>query len=331
MRLTGVSANRGAFALSNMNAKATVVVLTRNGNRWIHRCLTSLLRTNYPNFAVLVVDNASSDGTPQTVSTHFPAVTLLEQARNHGSAEGNNIGIRAMLNIGSDYVALLDQDTWVDPDWLGELVSVAGADPRIGVLCPSQWDYEGMNLDATFLKFLREVAPGAEFQIKEPASPQVIQVPNIVGAGFLLTRSMMERVGLFDPMYFAYFEEVDLCRRARKKGFQIAVAPRSKIYHWHSFHHPQQTSRKIKILAVRNRFVYALKDPQNTLWTNIGHCLREYVKEFRYCIHHPKGLSGALPRAFALTGILAWLLFKLPVVLDHRRCERNGAAYLTPG
>src|SRR5690349_10108270 len=96
----------------------SVIVLNYNGVRWIERCLKSLAETRYENFRVILVDNASTDGSAGVALTNFPQVEVILNPYNAGFSEGNNIGIKKALADGARYVVLLNPDTIVEPEWL---------------------------------------------------------------------------------------------------------------------------------------------------------------------------------------------------------------------
>lgn len=300
-----------------MAPSVVAIVLTWNGRPWIQRCLESLSGTKYPALSIHVVDNGSRDGTPDEIAARFPHVRLTRQRRNLGFAAGNNVGIRAALRAGAGYVALINQDTWVEPGWLAPLVEVAEADPSVGIASPAQLAYDGDDYDLNFESALRG-RPGG----------QVIEVPAIPGAALLVRRRVFEEVGLFDPIYFAYFEENDFCRRARVRGWRTVVVPAGRIHHWHRLLHPSEMPLRIQILSLRNQFVFALKDPEAGVWTALRRCLELGRQEVRYCLRHPRGLRRGAARAAALAWIAVWLGVNFPRVLRHRSLERRMAAYL---
>lgn len=267
--------------------------------------------------AVHVVDNGSTDGTAEEVAARFPKATLTRLGRNLGFAEGNNVGIRAALRGEADYVGLLNQDTWVEPGWLAPLIDVAESDPGIGILSPAQLTYDGDACDPNFETILRG----------RPRGP-VVDVPTAPGAALLVRRRVFEEIGLFDPLYFAYFEEADFCRRARFRGFRTVVVPAGRIHHRHGLLHPQEMPLRIQLLSLRNQFVFALKDPEASTAANLRQCLVLWGREVRYCFKHPSGWQKGGARALALAWISLWLVVSVPRVLHHVRLERRTAAYL---
>lgn len=113
--------------------RVSVIILNWNGRHLLPPALQALLRTDYPNFEAVVVDNGSTDDSPELVRREFPQVRVIETGRNLGFAGGNNAGIGATL---SEYVVLLNSDTQVTPGWLAPLVEAAEADPGVAACCP---------------------------------------------------------------------------------------------------------------------------------------------------------------------------------------------------
>jgi GT2 family glycosyltransferase len=297
--------------------RVAVVVPTWNGRRWIDRCLGSLRATAYPLFAIFVVDNGSRDGTADAVASGFPQVVLIRHRRNLGFAEGATVGVRAALRCGAEFVAVVNQDTWADPTWLTPLLCAAAADPAIGIVTPVQYDYQGRTLE-----------PAQAGLVAAAGSSEFIETPQVIGAVLLLSRGLLERVGLFDPLYFAYFEEADLCRRARRAGFRVGLAPGSRVNHWHALRHPDEMSARGSYLSFRNQFVYELKDPTRPVLHNLAVWLALCAREIGYCLRHPRGARGGLRRGSALAVSQAWMVLNLPRVLAHRAREQRGAAWI---
>lgn len=293
------------------------IVLSWNGRRWVDRCLTSLAATAYPSLTIHVVDNGSRDGTPEGIAARFPGVRLIRRARNLGFAAGNNVGIRAALAAGAEYVALLNQDTWVESGWLTPLVNAIEADHGIGIVSPAQLAYDGDDDDPGFARVLEGVPDGA-----------VREVPSAPGAALIIRREVLQAVGLFDPVYFAYFEEVDLCRRARAHGFRTVVVPAGRIHHWHGLVHHGEMPLRAQLLSIRNQFIFALKDPAVAPVTALARCLALWRREVLLCLRHPRGLRGSLERGAALAWAATSLAVNLPRVLHHRAVERRPGAYL---
>ena len=106
-----------------MNVKLFVIVVTYKGKQWYDRCFVSLRESTLP-VQTIVVDNASNDGTVEYIRAHFPEIHLIESKENLGFGRANNLGMRCALDQGCDYVFLLNQDAWVEPDTFEKMVAI---------------------------------------------------------------------------------------------------------------------------------------------------------------------------------------------------------------
>ncbi len=208
------------------------VVLTWNGLGDTLACLESLAEVRYQEgaYSVILVDNASTDGTLEVVSAHFPAVRFIVNRRNLGYAAGCNMGMRAALNAGADYVWLLNNDVTVAPDALSEMIRVAESDPRVGVVgprvrTPAGADELGAQVD--FVAARVKPVPGTD----APPGVDRLPVDYVWGCAMLLSARALRDVGLFDERYVAYFEDADLCWRMRRAGYETLVALNALVWH----------------------------------------------------------------------------------------------------
>lgn len=215
-----------------------IVLLNWNGWRDTDACLESLAGLSYPNFRVVVVDNASSDGSEARLRELHPDVPLLQSGANLGFAGGNNVGLRYALEHGAAYVWLLNNDTLVERDALGELVAKMQADPSLG-LCGSTLLYEAQRDmvqalgGARYNRWLGTVAHIGQHQPFDPQTDEGAverQLDYLIGASTLASRAFLERVGLLQEDYFLYFEELDWAARAGGT-FGLGYAAKSFVYH----------------------------------------------------------------------------------------------------
>lgn len=222
-----------------MSAPAVfIVVLNWNGWRDTDACLESLKGLDYPNYRVVVVDNASADGSEARLRALHPDVTLLQSGANLGFAGGNNVGLRYALQNGVDYVWLLNNDTLIEPDALTYLVKKMQRDPGLG-LCGSTLVYEGQRGTvqalggARYNRWLGSVRHIGQHQPRAQAVDEGTvedQLDYLIGASMLASRTFLETVGLLQEDYFLYFEELDWAARARGT-FRLGYAAKSIVYH----------------------------------------------------------------------------------------------------
>ncbi len=233
--------NTPAQTASRPSQLVYIVLVNWNGWRDTDACLKSLAGLDYPNFEVIVVDNASQDGSETRLRARHPNVTLLQSGANLGFAGGNNVGLRCALARGAEYVWLLNNDTLVEPDALTQLVARIERPERglpIG-LCGSTLVYENARDTvqalggARYNRWLGSVRHlGQHRRRTQPIDAAALeaQLDYLIGASMLVSRPFLKTVGLMQEDYFLYFEELDWAARARGR-FRLGYAPESIVYH----------------------------------------------------------------------------------------------------
>ena len=245
-----------------------VIVLNFNGRRWIEACIASLLNARYSNFRVALVDNGSGDGSVELVRSKFPQIQIISNDDNLGFSEGNNAGIRQALAGDADYVVLLNPDTRVEPEWLDELVAIGEGEGSVGILGAAQLEYDGEEFNSWTRSAAREYLD----ELKDLKSARAwIPVEWVEGACFAVKRKVFEEIGLLDPIYFSFYEEIDFCRRAACRGYQIALVPRSRVHHHRggSWEADPSIKRERDYHCDRSQFIYASTDPRNSVFRNL--------------------------------------------------------------
>ncbi len=247
--------------------KVALVIVAYNARRYLDGCLGTLRQARHEQFdlEVIVVDNASRDGTAEEIKRNYPWVELIESGKNLGFAGGNNLGMRSALERGADHVYLLNQDTEVDADFLEEAVKVAEADEKIGsvqsllLLHPEKDLINSTGNAIHFLGF------GYCRNYRRPLGDWrhagIDKIAYASGAGVLLRASALREIGLFDESLFLYHEDLDLGWRLRLAGCANVLAPHSVVYHKYEF------SRSISkyYFMERNRYLVMFKNYR--LWT----------------------------------------------------------------
>jgi hypothetical protein len=237
------------------------VVLSWNRREDTLACLRSLAAADPPPH-VIVVDNASSDGTSDAVRREFPALELIENPSNLGFAEGNDVGIRHALAHGAEHVLVLNNDTEVDPGFLAPLLEEAARRPDAAALSPKILFAEPRDL----IWFA-----GAEYEPRSGYNgrhrgyrerddgrfEEVVETGRVCGAAMLVPREVLERVGVFDPELFAYSEDTDWSLRAREAGYRHYVVPASRVWHKVSAASGGESSPTALYYDVRNALVVA--------------------------------------------------------------------------
>lgn len=216
-----------------------VIILTWNAAETALDCMRTLTGQTRPPEQILVVDNASTDGTPEGISAQFPAVTLLRNPRNLGFAAGMNVGIRALQQQDEPpaVVVLLNQDTQAAPTWLQELIAAFDSDPQIGAVgCKILYGDGTIQHAGAYLEWPRALAQHVGWH--EPDTGQYDECKDyeiVTGAALALRMTALTDVGLLDPGYTpAYYEDSDLCWRLRRQDYRIVYNPKAVVTHHES-------------------------------------------------------------------------------------------------
>jgi hypothetical protein len=210
------------------------VVLNFNRPEDTAECLRSLLGSDYPNLQVIFVDNASSDDSWKRVSAEFPELFKIRNPENWGYAEGNNVGIRAALERGAEYVLVINNDAIVEKDAIRKLVDAGAANPLAAILAPKICYYdrpEIINSLGTEMDWFRLRPKLGKCGTKNDGSKEAFQARIIPGSALLLRRRLFDEVGYFEPRFFLIHEDADLCLRNLEQGYQNVVVADAIVYH----------------------------------------------------------------------------------------------------
>lgn len=243
----------------------SVVIPTWNGYELLRDALGSLRRQSLQGAEVVVVDNGSTDGTPERLAAEYPEVTVLALPTNRGFAAAVNEGIRASSG---EVVVLMNNDTVAEPGWLEALVRAVESAPDIGACAsrmliaaaPDRIDSAGDRMGL----FASAIGHG------EPDGPHFSTRREVLTASAgaaAYRRSVLEEVGLFDERFFAYFEDVDLGLRLRLAGYRCVYVPEARIHHVGSATARRIPELKFFLLMRNSLFIFfQYMPPERLLW-----------------------------------------------------------------
>jgi len=218
-----------------MKSQPTVyaVLLTWNQRADTLECLESLFRMSYPDLRVVLVDNASTDGTLLAVLERFPQVHCLANEVNEGFAAAINQGCRYALEQGAPYVLILNNDTVAAPDMLTHLM--AHVAPDVGMLVPKIYFHAQPNViwsvGAEVSPWTLETVEEARGSLDQGQWETVRERSFVTMCAALLPRAVLEQVGVLDERFFYYFDDIDWSLRVREAGFRILLVPQAKLWH----------------------------------------------------------------------------------------------------
>lgn len=235
-----------------------VVVVDYNAGDLLSACVRSVLGQSHPAVELVVVDNASHDGSAIECQKKNPGLRVITSPVNLGFAGGTNLGIRETRG---EVVLFLNPDAEAAPELCAVVVERLMADRSIGVLGAKIYDPDwktiqhagGLMRDNALTD---HVGRGEEDRGQHDA---VAEPPYVTGAAFAMRREVLERVGLLDPGYVpAYFEEADLCFRVRRAGYRVVYEPRARVAH-HEGTASGKFSERFFYFYHRNRIRFALR------------------------------------------------------------------------
>lgn len=233
--------------------RVLVIIVTFNGLKWADKCFTSLRKSDFP-VEVFVVDNGSSDGTPEYIGEHFPEVVLHCTGENYGFGKANNIGLEYALSEGYDYVYLLNQDAWVQPDTVGCLIDAMETDPSYGILSPLQMTASMTAPDPRFAAKCLDRPVGTYLK------GRIYDVSFVMAAHWLISRRCVETVGGFSPAFRHYGEDDNYIHRAVYHGFKVGFAGGVHAVHDRDSR-PQSRSSAMRLKCVAS--VVKVSNPLN--------------------------------------------------------------------
>jgi GT2 family glycosyltransferase len=305
-----------------------VVVVNWNGLLYLPACILSLSQQTHPNYQIVVIDNGSTDGSLAYLERYHPSVHIIRNQHNLGFAAACNQGIVATQ---TDYIALLNNDAIVHPEWLSAMVDKM-SDPTVG-MCACKMlamnnhhmvDSAGIAVDK--LGFAWGIAGG---QLDDPSHyPQPEQLLGPSGGAGLYRRSMLEDIGLFDESFFAYLEDVDLAWRAQWAGWQCKFAENAVAFHVHSATAMRVPYLKSRLLA-RNRVWMLVKNyPTSLLLAYLPLLIVTEIGALAYLIYGKRLGSGIHGRFESLNQI--WAMLQKRLHAPRRLTDRQMMNRLQP-
>ncbi|PJF43073.1 MAG: hypothetical protein CUN50_01415 [Candidatus Thermofonsia Clade 1 bacterium] len=264
----------------------TLIYVTYNSCETIFDALSSAKSLRLPNdqlsMRIVVVDNNSQDSTLSIIMQHFPEVLIFANKRNLGFAAANTL---AMRRLPSDYFGLVNADVRLDSNWLAALWEAFEADPKLAVAGSKIFfsdtnvlQHAGAMIRPNGLTYHLGVGENDEGQHE-----QVIDVDYVMGAALALRGSLAERLGYLNTQYFMYFEETELCAKARAAGYRVCYIPKAIARHYerHSLSGTPSTKYLWRYHRSRYRFAARNLDP-HTFCEAERAWINQYIPDQKY-------------------------------------------------
>jgi GT2 family glycosyltransferase len=301
-----------------MASNIYVVIVTYNGSQWVTPCFSSLRQSTVP-LHTIVIDNGSTDDTLARIESGYPEVTVIRTGKNLGFGKANNVGMELAYQRGADYVFLLNQDAWIDPDAVEKIVAAHARHPEYGIISPMHLNGAGDGLDYNFSGY---IAPNKCHDLYSDIylgrTKDIYDVGFVNAAAWMLTRECLEKVGGFSPAFFHYGEDSNYTERLRFHRLKLGVLPTSRIYH-------DREQRKVNKYfdhdEVFRREVIARASNPNQNFS----FAREYVSVFAHLLYAAARVNGGdVKLQIRKLKLLAAIDKKS--IIEHRETSKHTAA-----
>ena len=258
----------------------SIVIVNWKVRPLLEKCLNAIIADTVDfNTEIFVIDNDSRDGSPEMIMAEYPQVTMIALPSNRGFAAANNLGLKQARG---KYLFLLNPDTEVQPGFFKTIFKYLEANPEVGIvgpkilnsdlsLQPSVRRFPDLTSQLLTLLKLQNVWPDNKvfdrYFAKDFDYSQEQIVDQIMGAAIVITREAFENIGLLDQRFFIWFEEVDYCRRAKKKGIVIKYLPTATVLHHGGSSFAKQQTFQNQLVFSSSLFYYFLK--HQALWKTL--------------------------------------------------------------
>jgi len=228
----------------------SVLIVNWNGKHFLDGCFTTLFAQTYKNFEVIMVDNASKDGSIEYTKEKYPQIKLVLNDENYGFAKGNRIGLDYCKG---EYIFLLNNDTELHPDVLKNLVEALQPE-NVGGVCGKIMSLTNKEKCIFTLPKINSLT-GKAVWINEDS--EKCKVDYLSGNSLMMKKSIIDKIGFLDEAYFAYFEETDLCARMIRAGYDLMYIPEVIVWHKEMGSTPSWFN---KYYMMRNQIRFILKN-----------------------------------------------------------------------
>jgi GT2 family glycosyltransferase len=305
--------------------EVSIIIVNWNAKQYLLNCIRSIKETTSDiSFEIIVVDNASTDGSVSALNVEFPEVKLIQNHKNLGFAKGNNIGIR---KAAGRYICLVNSDVLFFKGCLRQLADFMDKHPDVGMCAPKVlnsdltvqetagylpniWTEFGQAVFLDRIKWLEGIFPRPEIDVR--MLTDIKRVPFLYGCFWMVSKIALDKVGLLDERFFMYGEDVDWCKRFNDAGFEVIYYPKAEVIHF-GCASSANAPVKFYVEMKRSRLLYFRKHYGKT-GRLVSACILFIFCTFRYIgwtvlgIVCPKKFTDSLANRKNYFACLKWLL-----------------------
>jgi GT2 family glycosyltransferase len=294
----------------------SAVIPNWNGARFLPTCLDALAKQTHPNIEIIVADNASQDGSRELIKTRYPQVNLIELPTNRGFTGACNAGLKAAQG---EFVALLNNDTEVDPGWAAAVVDAFQRHPEVGIVASKMLLFDKrdhIHTAGDYFTVDGRAGNRGVWQRDEGQFDHEEYVFSACGGSSAYRRRLFDQVGLLDDDFFFSLEDMDMAWRAQLTGWRCLYTPAAIVYH-----HLSATGGGVTASYYdgRNLIFVLVKNYPAALWRKYG--WQVLKAQFRLAWEALRAWRGAAARA-RLRGMLAGTIGIVPMWRKRRQIQQ---------
>lgn len=214
----------------NSNPLVSIIILNFNAGNLLVDCIDSIQKSRYVNFEIILVDNVSKDNSHKKCKEKFPTIKLIENSKNFGYCEGNNIGIRIAKG---EFIVILNPDTIVDSFWLEELLNAYQTN-GVGIYQPkflATTDHSMLLSTGNMIQIFGFGYSRAKGDNDKKQYENLEKINYASGTCLFTSKEVLEKIGFFDPFLFAFHDDLELCWRGAINKINSFYVPKSIVYH----------------------------------------------------------------------------------------------------
>ncbi len=284
-------------------------------------CVKKIRNIDYPNFRLLVIDNNSPDGSGKKLAEVLSGHELVRSKVNTGYAGGNNLGMKLAISQKAEFVLIVNPDVRLPSDCLFHYISVFEKKSTLGALNPVQLEPNQNGLDNRFKKVVMKNVP---FKKEDLFGPEFFFTETLFGAAIIFSVNVLNSVGLFDPLYFAYGEESDLCRRIKYHGYDLGVTFLSPVIHHRNYSDSSDSLSNFRnFLRLKGKYLFLLKN----INADMNFCFKDFYYTLRQDFKNIKNRTSQIG-IFNFFKALTWIATRFPFILRNRKHDKAGESYL---
>lgn len=244
----------------NIDKKVGIILVNYNGKEYNEECINSILDSSYKNIEIIVVDNGSKDGSVEILKEVFKEkIELILTGKNLGFSGANNIGIEKALNDGCDYIVLLNNDTIIDRNLIGNML-IASIEEHNSVISPKIYYYDNKKIiwsAGADIRWKKGVTDQRGInKIEDGSFNKREEVEFGTGCCLLIPSNIVKKVGMLSEEYFLYYEDTDYCMKIKEGGYKIVYEPTGVLYHKVSASTGGELSVGYIYYNTRNRLIF---------------------------------------------------------------------------